>query len=59
MTVEAVISAHGKAQGNLEYSSIIVSRYLFLLLVGKGPLKSILIFSKGCVDLTREVLFGL
>ena len=41
ITVETVISGHGNTKGNLEYSSIIVRKYTFLLVLGRGPLKSI------------------
>ena len=37
-------------KGNLEYSSLIVSMYLFFVLEGSGPLKSRLNLSKGCVE---------
>ena len=45
----ALTTLHGKAKGNLEYSSITVSINLFWLFVGKGPLKSKLSRSKGWV----------
>ena len=44
---------HGKANGNLEYSSIITSRYLLRDELGRGPLKSILIRSNGFDALMR------
>lgn len=50
ITVLALISAQGKANGNLEYSSTIVNIYLFLELVGNEPLKSIFSLSNGRVD---------
>ena len=37
--VVALMLAHGVMKGNLEYSSITVKKYWFLLLVGSGPLK--------------------
>ena len=40
MMVVAVMLAHVIMKGNLEYSSITVKKYWFLLLVGSGPLKS-------------------
>ena len=40
----------GKANGNLEYSSATVSRYLFRDADGSGPLKSMLSLSIGLVD---------
>jgi len=39
------------AKGNLEYSPTIVRMYLLLLIVGSGPLNSMLILSTGCVAL--------
>ena len=51
ITVEEYISGHGKAKGNLEYSSITTSKYLLLEELCKGPLKSKLILSKGLVAL--------
>ena len=45
----ALTSLRGKANENLEYSSIMVSINLFWLFVGKGPLKSKLSCSKGWV----------
>ena len=50
-TVFEVISEHGNANGNLEYSSTTVSMYLLSVSVGKGPLKSMLSLSKGDVAL--------
>ena len=49
----ADISEQGKTNGNLEYSSMIFRKYLFLLFEGNGPLKSMLILSNGWVDLIR------
>ena len=47
MTVGVETSGLGKTNENREYSSTIFRKYLFLLLVGSGPLKSMLIRSKG------------
>ena len=47
ITVEVVISEHGNTKGNLEYSSTTVKKYLFSLLLGNGPLKSIFGLSNG------------
>ena len=45
------VSLTGNAQGNRLYSSTIVNMYLFPddFDLGKGPLKSIAILSRGCV----------
>ena len=51
ITVKEVRFGTGMAKGNLLYSSMIVKVYLLVLTDGKGPLKSILIRSKGCVAL--------
>ena len=56
ITVEEYISGHGKAKENLEYSSIITSKYLLLEALCKGPLKSKLILSKGLVALMSDSL---
>ena len=53
ITVGADTSGQGKTNGNLEYSSIAFRKYLFLLLEGNGPLKSMLILSNGLVALIR------
>ena len=53
ITVEEYMLGHGKANGNLEYSSIITSRYLLRDELGRGPLKSILIRSNGFDALMR------
>ena len=42
MTVWVSILLQGKAKENREYSSAIVKKYLFVLVDGKGPLKSML-----------------
>jgi len=47
-------SRHGNTNGNREYSSTTVRKYSFWLLLGRGPLKSILSFSNDCVALTRR-----
>ena len=47
MTGVVDTSEHGNTKGNLEYLSTMVRKYLFPLLLGKGPLKSILIRSNG------------
>lgn len=47
ITVAAETSVHGTAKGNLENSSTTVRRYRFLVLVGRGPLKSRLSLSNG------------
>ena len=59
ITVEVIISEHGIAKGNLEYSSITVKKYLFLVADGTGPLKSMLIRSKGWVAFIIGEVFGL
>ena len=51
MTVEDNKSGHGKRNGNLEYSSTIVSIYLFLEDDCFGPMKSTEILSNGLFDL--------
>ena len=47
ITVEEYMLGHGRANGNLEYLSIITSKYLLCNELGRGPLKSILICSNG------------
>ena len=61
ITVPEVMSAQGNANGNLEYSSIIVKRYLFLdeVAVGNGPLKSRLSLSMGWVALIKHSVSAL
>ena len=56
ITVLELKSAVGYANGNLEYSSIIVRRYLLFEFVGSGPLKSILNRSNGWVALINVFL---
>lgn len=51
-------SEHGKTNGNLEYSSKTIRKYSFLLFVGRGPLKSMLIVSNGRVALIRGTFSG-
>ena len=41
MTLSVDKSRHGNTYGNREYSSTTVRKYLFWLLLGRGPLKSI------------------
>ena len=53
ITVAMDTSGQGKTNGNLEYLSTTFRKYLFLLLEGSGPLKSMLIHSKGCVAFIR------
>lgn len=53
MIVEADVSGQGTAKGYLEYSSTMVRRKRFLLVEGKGPLKSRFNLSKGAVALMR------
>ena len=57
MTVFAVISEQGKAKGNLEYSSMIVRKYLLPEALGNGPLKSKFSRSKTCVALISRASF--
>ena len=52
-------SEQGKANGNREYTSMNVNKYLFLDLLGRGPLKSMHNRSKGFKALTNGGLFGL
>jgi hypothetical protein len=49
ITVEHWVFEHGKAKGKREYSSIIVRMYVFFVADGRGPLKSMLRRSIGCV----------
>ena len=58
ITVEVVMSEHGIAKGNLEYSSITVKKYLLLVADGTGPLKSMLIRSKCWVAFIKGEVFG-
>ena len=51
-------SGQGNAKGNLEYSSIITKRYLFLDEEFFGPTKSTNTRSKGLVDCTNVNLRG-
>ena len=51
MTVVELIPGLGMANGNLEYSSTTVSKYILRVADGRGPLKSILSLSIGCVTL--------
>ena len=53
MTVDEGMLEHAKAKGKRGNSSITVRRYLFWMADGRGPLKSTLNRSKGCVALTR------
>ena len=59
MIVVEVISGQGKAKGNREYSSTIVSIYRFRVLDGSGPLKSRLSLSNGCVAFIKVPGVGL
>ena len=59
ITEPLVISQHGIANGKQLNSSITVRKYLFLLLDGKGPLKSIFSHSKGRVAFINLVGSGL
>ena len=52
-------SEQGKVNGNREYSSLTVNKYLFLDLLGRGPLKSMLNWSKAFKALIYGGLFGL
>ena len=47
MTVAVDISEQGNTKGNQEYSSAMFRKYMFPLLLGKRPLKSMLIRLKG------------
>jgi hypothetical protein len=58
MTVEEDISEQGNAKGKRENSSTTVRRYLLREMEGRGPLKSTLIRSKGCVALMRFTVCG-
>ena len=53
MTVGVVISVQAKVNGNFEYSSTTVNKYLFLEADGKDPLKSIFNLPNGCVALIK------
>ena len=53
MTVCDDMFGHGNTNGNLEYSSMIVRKYLFCVADGSGHLKSMFNLSIGCVDLMR------
>ena len=55
ITVAAVISTQGNENTNRLYSSTTFNKYLFLVLLGSGPLKSILNLSKGCIALMSAV----
>ena len=59
ITVDVDKSEHGNTNGNLEYSSTMFRKYLFPVLLGKGPLKSILFRSKGWVALMSGTSSGL
>ena len=59
ITDDVDISGKGNTNGNLEYSSTIVRKYLFLLLLGNCPLTSIFILLKGCVALMSGTSSGL
>ena len=59
ITVVVETSSHGYTSGNLEFSSTTVSIYLFFEEEGRGPLKSMLSLSKGCVAFMRGGLSGL
>ena len=56
ITVAVLTSEHGIAKGNLENSSVTVRKYLFCEADGRGPLKSILMRSNGCVALINRLL---
>lgn len=47
MTVFVDTSGHGKTNGNLEYSSTTIRKFLFPLIIRGGPLKLMLILSNG------------
>ena len=59
ITVEEFMLGHGKAKGKVEYLSTTTSKYLFLDKVGRGPLKSILMRSKGLVAFMSSLFSGL
>ena len=59
ITVVVETSSHGYTNGNLEYSSTIVSIYFIFEEEGRGPLKSMLSLSKGCAAFIRGGLYGL
>ena len=59
MTVIDVHSAHRKEKTYLLYSSTLFNKKLFLVLVGRGPLKSILSLSNGCISFIRCASAGL
>lgn len=51
MMDEAVMPGQTNAKGKQEYSFMIVNRNLFFLLIGSGPLKSIVNLKRfGCLD---------
>jgi len=52
------MSGQAKANGNLENSSITVSKYMFRDDVESGPFKSIVSLSKGCVAFTSFASWG-
>ena len=58
MTVCDDMFGHGNTNGHLEYSSMIVRKYLFSVANGSGPLKSTFNLSIGCVDLMRVPIWG-
>ena len=58
ITVVVETSGQGNMNGNLEYSLITWRKNLFPLLLGKGPLKSMLILSNGCVALMSGTFSG-
>ena len=49
----------GYTNGNLEYSSMMVRKYLLRVEDGRGPLKSMFNLSIGCVDLMSVPIGGL
>ena len=55
----ALVSLQENANGNLEYSSMMVIKKRFWLVDGKGPLKSRLNRSNGQVTLIKCTLSGL
>ena len=55
MTVCDDMFGHGNTNGNLEYSSMIVRKYLFCVADGSGPLKSMFNLSIGCVEVGENV----